>query len=181
MVQWFAKYWMQVKRWRSRRKDRGVLHSALPELSSVQAIASYVTTKLTYTGDPVFGGLDDYYNHPEYLQYCIESLLHPPVDCDDYSAMAYALAKKNPNLKPTMIVLLIKDLPTILKTIGSAILKFKMPYLPFHEGCLIEEGGKLYFVDTSGLWQVESIEELAERFGKAWSVPYTAIITEYPW
>jgi hypothetical protein len=175
-----TKLWMAIKGVRSRSKAKSVNKNALPALPDITSIASYVTQKLTYTGDPVLGGLDDYYNHPGYLQYCIENKLQPPVDCDDYSVLAYALAKQLPNAKPQMLVFVIPSLRTILGVALKALSRFKVPYFPFHEGCLIELDSKLWFIDTNGLWELNSPQDVIDAFQKAWGLPFTIIPTEYP-
>jgi len=180
MIAFFARRWMAVKRWRSLRKARVLYRSPLPKIDNVRDIASYVCQKLVYTGDPILGGLDDFYQHPEYLQYCIESQLRPSVDCDDYSVLAYAIAKNNEALKPQMAVLLVKDFRTLLSITAKALLKLKVPYYPFHEGCFIQSTDRLFFIDTSGLWAISSREDVASRFAEAWGMPFMIIDTEYP-
>jgi len=171
---------MSLKRWRSLRKARNLYRNPLPKINNVNDIASYVCHNLVYTGDPVLCGLDDFYQHPEYLQYCIESKIRPPVDCDDYSALAYAIAKNNEAIKPQMVVLLVKDLRTLLSITAKALLNLKVPYYPFHEGCFIQTTDKLFFIDTSGLWAISSREDFASRFAEAWGMPFMIIDTEYP-
>jgi len=179
LVSFAAKLWMSLKRFRSRNKAKRVLRDSLPQLATVQEVAEYVTQKLTYTGDPVLGGLDDFYQHPEHLQYCINAKLTPPVDCDDYSVLAYALLKQIPDAKPQLIVLAIK-LKTVLAMTLKSLAKFKVPYFPFHEGCLVEQGGVLWFIDTNGLWLLKTQQDLADRYGKAWGVEFIILPTEYP-
>lgn len=171
---------MAVKRFRSRLKAKSLPKRALPKLEDLRTIAAYVGQRLTYTGDPILGGLDDYYNHPEYLQYCIENNLKPPVDCDDYSVLAYALAVNIPNAKPQMVVLVVDGLGKILSMALEAFSKLKVPYFPFHEGCLVELDDKLWFIDTNGLWELKDAQDLANRYGTAWGIKFKVVPTEYP-
>jgi len=171
---------MTIKGWRSRRKAKHTQRTSLPNLTSVQSIASYVTGKLQYTGDPILGGLDDFYQHPEYLEYCIQHSIYPPVDCDDYSVLACALAKQNPDMTPQMVVLVMSSFREILSLIFTALVSFKVPYFPFHEGCFVEVNGKLWFIDTNGLWSALSREEVISRFKEAWGVNFQIVDTKYP-
>jgi len=180
MIAFFAGRWMALKRWRSLRKARNLYRSPLPKIKNVNDIASYVCHNLVYTGDPVLGGLDDFYQHPEYLQYCIEAKINPPVDCDDYSALAFAIAKNSGDFYPQMAVIVVKDFKTLLSITVKSLIKLKIPYYPFHEGCFIQDSGKLFFIDTSGLWMLSSRDDVASIFEKSWGMPFIIIDTEYP-
>ena len=180
MIEFVAKIWMKIKRHRSKGMAKSSLKSPLPVLTDVSSIARYVTQELTYTGDPILGGLNDFYQHPEHLQWSIESKVSLPVDCDDYSVLAFAMAKQNADMKPEMVVLLMASLWEMAKLAFKALISLKVPYFPFHEGCFIEVGGKLWFVDTNGLWDINSKEEVIKIFQEAWGVQFKFIETSYP-
>ncbi len=66
------------------------LFNSLPEFKNFWEVESYIHQNFLYTGDPLWG-IDDYYLHPEYVQFCIDTDQKDriPVDCDDYACYAY--------------------------------------------------------------------------------------------
>lgn len=94
---WLFQFNDVLKRAASRFWDwaSGGARAAIPQFDNPQAAWNYLSSRYTYTGDPLNGALD-FYVHPEKFQYALENgtAQNLPIDCDDVAAWAYLALHK---------------------------------------------------------------------------------------
>lgn len=126
--------------------------------------------KLVYKADP-FGGALDFYNHPEYMQYCLNNSIElQHCDCDDFAVYAYALARAN--FIPKIYTLVVEDM---FKD-GSKN----------HVICVVKSQNQFILLDnvTASLPEplsFASLEEIKKYFESAFGTTYRYMIdSKYP-
>lgn len=190
VIEGLTKAWMWMKAARSRTYSPAS-RAPLPAFESVHQIDRYLDDNFIYTGDKL-GGLDDRYDHPELVNHWIvfnllkqkygQSREWPlKVDCDDVSAFVYLASKKLKGFKSAqMYVFRYTYLSDALKDFFGPLVCFQLPYLYFHEGCLVKTEGGTYIVDPNGVQPVADEWEAAQHLGKLYGKRYSPLAVAYP-